>query len=178
MGHRVQPFGRADLAYRGFDGFVAIDDLRNGRLIEVSERHGIYVVLRDSETRPTFLSVSRGGWFKGKDPSVPVAALELKWVAGTPLLYAGRARKSVSRPTKSGLRYRIGKLLEFGAGLPVGHWGGRYLWQVRGSDDFVLAWRSLPDGASPGHEEAELIAEFEAMFARLPFANLKRGDRS
>jgi hypothetical protein len=94
-------------------------------------------------------------------------------VSGTPLLYAGRARKSSARPNRSGLRYRIGKLLEFGAGRPGRALGRPLPLAVEGSEEFVLAWRPAPDGASPAHEEAELIAEFDATFARLPFANIK-----
>ena len=178
MGRDGQLFGRGELIGRGFDGFVTTRDLQSGRLQEVSERHGLYVVLRESTAGPTFLSNSRGGWFKGKDPTVPLEVLEAKWVSGTPLVYAGRARKSLTYPRKSGLRYRIGKLLKFGAGVAVAHWGGRYLWQVRGSEEFVVAWRPLPDAASPALEEANLLAEFESAFAKLPFANMKRGDRS
>jgi hypothetical protein len=48
-------------------------------------------------------------------------------------LYVGRARS---------LRRRITALARFGSGQPVGHWGGRYLWQLADHEDLAIAWRT------------------------------------
>lgn len=126
---------------------------------------------------PSFLEASPAGWFKGRDPPVPIEMLTARWVEGTPLMYFGRARKSPHLPTRSGLRHRVGLLVQFGAGKPVRHWGGRLIWQVESSHDFVVGWRRLPEEASPSAVEADLLQEFERAYGRLPFGNLRRGDR-
>ena len=66
---------------------------------------------------------------------------------------------------------RIGKLLAFGAGLPIDHRGGRYLWQLVRSENLVVCWKVVPD---PKAVESRLINQFERTYGRLPFANLRR----
>lgn len=128
----------------------------------VGHTPGVYVVALTSPT-PDFVSESVGGWFKGRCPSVSIDALRTKWVPGTEVLYVGRA---------SNLRRRIGQLVRFGHGQAVGHWGGRYLWQLGAHADFVVTWRS---DADPVAAETELLAQFEDRFGALPYANLARG---
>jgi hypothetical protein len=60
----------------------------------------------------------------------------------------------------------------FGNGKPVGHWGGRYLWQLKNSANLVLCWKATPH-SDPGEVEHELIRSFIAHYGALPFANLK-----
>ena len=155
------------LRARGFAGFAAVRRLREDRLAEVPVGPGVYAILRTSDTAPTFLKASLGGWFKGKDPTVPIATLRAKWIPGVQLLYVGKATPG---PTgRSGLRKRLTLLLDYGAGKPVGHQGGRYLWQVEGSDDYLVAWRPSSD---PTVEENALLDEFLAAHGAYPFANI------
>ncbi len=67
---------------------------------------------------------------------MPVSVLSSRWHATTDVLYIGKA---------TSLRSRVGQLVRFGGGSPVGHWGGRYLWQVAGSAEFLVAWRAAAD---------------------------------
>jgi hypothetical protein len=119
--------------------------------------------LRESEAPPVFLRSNPGGRFKGRDPTVAMELLEGRWVEGAHLVYVGKADR---------LRRRLRQFADFGAGKPVGHWGGRYLWQVEGSPDLVVAWRETPEG-SPREAEIELLSRFRAAHGgRPPIANI------
>lgn len=69
------------------------------------------------------------------------------------------------------LRKRLGQLLRFGAGANVGHWGGRYLWQLADADDLVIAWKETPM-IDPRMVEASMLQDYVTHYGRLPFANL------
>jgi hypothetical protein len=67
---------------------------------------------------------------------------------------------------------RLREYMDFGSGKPLGHWGGRYVWQLDGSSDLVVAWKKTP-GAVPREAEIELLSRFRQTFGgRLPFANI------
>jgi hypothetical protein len=160
----VTLFDDADWRRRGF-GFKVIRELGRPKPLELPEASGVYTVLRATSVPPQLLAANGGGWWKGKDPTVPMERLEAEWIDGTSTLYIGKAKS---------LRERVGELLRFSDGAAVRHWGGRLLWQLGGAQDFTLGWRQEPDFAGV---ETDLIDEFLAHFGRLPFANLKRGDR-
>jgi hypothetical protein len=123
---------------------------------------GVYVVLSPDTGRPKFLDESSGGHFKGRDPTVSVARLQQEWVDGTRVLYVGNA---------GCLQSRIKQLIGFGYGKPVGHWGGRLLWQLAGRERLLVAWRETP-GEDPAEVESRMLTAFSAEFHRRPFANL------
>lgn len=159
-------FSRQSLERAGFRGFVSFDALDPSA---VSPEPGVYIVLREDvlrehQSRPKVLEVSVGGHFKGRDPSVPVELLENRWIEGASAVYIGKA---------TSLRTRLRQFRDFGRGRPIGHWGGRYIWQLAASGDLVVAWRACPN---PGAEEGRLLRAFEAQYGRLPFANIARGE--
>ena len=159
-------FDRQTLAAAGFTGFRSFAELE---LSEVPQAAGIYAVLTPEGFTPRFLARSAGGHFKGKDPSLPEAALSTEWVAGAEVLYVGKA--GAGKTGKRGLRKRIQEFADFGRGVPVGHWGGRLLWQLADSQALVIAWKELsPELVNAA--EARYQAEFRAFYGRLPFANL------
>lgn len=160
-------FNGPGMADQGFSGFLTVSDLRASRLAEVPKVAGVYLVIRSVTGEPTFLTTSTGGWFKGNDPTVPVAVLEARWIKSTEVLYIGKATAGTSG--RSGLRKRVGQLLAYGSGKPVGHQGGRYLWQVAGSDEFLVAWQAVDD---PTAEENRLLAAFFEIHGAYPFANI------
>lgn len=154
-------FTRQGLEAVGFAGFEAVATLRGRRCSGVPGGPGVYAVLTPGEEPPDFLESSRGGHFKGKDPTVPISTLAANWVAGTPVLYIGKADSLIER---------IDQLLRFGGGQPIGHWGGRYLWQVAGSGSLLVAWATDPQ---PLAAERALLRAFHRRYGTLPFANLR-----
>lgn len=109
----------------------------------------------------TFAERSCGGWFKGKDPTVPREALDANWVDGAEVIYIGKAEE---------LKRRLTQFADFGAGKAIGHWGGRLIWQLPSIDELLVAWKETP-GRVPIEVEAELIASFRQAYGKPPFAN-------
>lgn len=157
-------FQRAGLEAVGFVGWRSWRDLRATSLREVPAEAGCYVVYRGSSDSPAFLEANPGGRFKGRDPTVPIDLLEAKWLAGANTVYVGKA---------GSLRSRLRQYARFGAGDPVGHWGGRYVWQLADSGELLVAWRRV-DGAEPARiYEKRLLERFASLHEqRRPFANL------
>lgn len=153
----------------GFVGFVRFADLPQAG---VPRTAGVYVVVRPSGTPPTFLDQSIAGRFKGKDPTVALEKLSSKWLPRSQVVYIGKA--DVGASSDRSLRKRLDEYQRHGAGEPVGHWGGRYLWQLSDSADLLVCWKEVPTSQAES-VESELIAEFIEQFGALPFANLKRG---
>ena len=153
----------------GFSGFKTAPELRQSELSDVPSVSGVYMVCRDPAARPVFAAKSRGGRFKGKDPTVDLATLEVNWVPGSAVLYIGKAGGGESLAT---LRKRLKSYLRFGGGDPVGHWGGRLIWQLEDPNSLLFCWR--PAGDTDARElERELLQEFIRTYGVRPFANLR-----
>lgn len=163
---------RDDLHTDGFSGFVPLIEVDDA-LVPLNA--GVYVVLRPAATNPTFLSKSTGGWFKSRDPAVGLDILRRKWIDSAEVLYIGKAD---ARKDGGGLRHRIREYRRFGAGEPVGHWGGRYIWQLADAAELLIAWRAVSADESPSAIEAAMIDGFRQEHSALPFANLRRGRQS
>ena len=158
-----------ELKQYGFEGFATVESIQKGMVTNVPSAKGIYLVIYLSENKPVFMEKSIGGHFKGKDPAVDKEILKKKWVDNTIVAYIGQAGGGSSNAT---LKSRIRQLVEFGSGKPIGHWGGRYLWQIKESTDLVLCWKLTPNSDARTVEN-ELIRNFISHYGVLPFANLK-----
>lgn len=150
----------------GFTGFRSFEQLEINR---VPQAPGIYVVLRPEGFEPVFLAKSTGGRFKRRDPSLLQSVLETEWINDADVLYIGKA--GAGSTGNRGLRKRIQEFADFGRGKPVGHWGGRLIWQLADSQSLVIAWKELA-AAEVNLAEASYHAEFISIYGRLPFANL------
>ena len=146
----------------GFEGFIPVAKLREATSI-LPENAGVYVVIRKSDVAPQFLEKGTGGFFKGKNPNVSIEELTDNYVTESKTVYIGKA---------ANLRKRVGQLLSFGAGAAIGHWGGRFLWQLADSVGLIVAWKITP-GCDPRAIETQMIRSFVSVHGKRPFANLK-----
>lgn len=151
----------------GFTGWVPFAALPTA---DVPTNPGVYVVVRPTDEPPTFLQTSPAGHFKGKDPTVPVAELKALWVPGTRIVYIGKA--NAGRSGRRGLRKRLDEFRRSGAGEPVGHSGGRRIWQLADHAHLVVGWRVTDDTAAAATETG-LITQFRAHYGLRPFANMR-----
>ena len=134
---------------------MPVVELRDSKTESVPDVPGVYMVLRDSGERPDFLARGSGGYFKGKDPNVPLSELCANWVEGAKVLYIGKAKS---------LRKRISQYLRFGDGRPVGHWGGRYIWQLADAQELIFCW--MPVDGDPDAVETEMICRYNRTAGR------------
>lgn len=171
-GHRTDTLTRAGLMARGFAGFERFKGIV---LDGVPAQSGVYVVLRELDSRPVFLTHSPAGWFKGQNPTVPVGELETAWPDSAHCVYVGKA--GPGNTGKRGLRRRIKEFRQYGDGRQVAHQGGRRIWQLADADDFIIAWLETP-GRDPAVTEAELIRAFVAEHGKRPIGNRTSGRSS
>lgn len=152
-------FQSAGLEGAGFVGWLRFGEVRSSTLCP--RTGGVYVVTYGGGAPAIFPEVSCGGWFKEKDPSNSRAALGANWVDDAEVVYIGKA---------DNLRRRIIQFADFGAGRPVGHWGGRLIWQLPSVSDLLIAWKETPDQI-PLQFEADLVERFRDIYGKPPFAN-------
>ena len=137
-GHMTVPFSTAHLQDLGFAGFTALQTVPR-RSIAIPDRSGVYVVVAGPANPREFLTRSVGGHFKATDPTVPLALLDRRVVPGAETLYLGKANS---------LRRRIGEYADYGRGKPIGHRGGRLIWQLRDHRELLVAWLIDDDPAA------------------------------
>lgn len=160
---------REQLKKLGFVGFKTVRELMNS-CKDIPPNMGVYVVLRENESEPQFVKEGTSGFFKGKDPNVSFSELKTNWIDNEPVVYIGKAGGANSSAT---LQKRLGQYLRFGQGEDIGHWGGRYIWQLSDSQDLVICWKTLTDN-EPREVERQMIADFKnAHGGKRPFANLR-----
>lgn len=159
-----------DLKKAGFTGFQKVKDLRKDSTSIPMEK-GVYMVVRNNQNKPSFLAEGSGGYFKGKEPNVPIDKLERKWIDNTCVIYIGQTGGGESHST---LRERLELYLEFGNGEAVAHRGGRYIWQLSDHENLLFCWKTLSN-KDPKVYEWNLMDFFEKKYGALPFANLKKG---
>jgi len=152
----------------GFYGFKTISELKENINLIPNEK-GIYIIIKETDNID-FRKISTGGHFKGKNPTVPIYKLQTKWIKESSIIYIGKAG---GKNSKSNLKKRLNQYIKFGEGQPIGHWGGRYIWQITESDNLIVAWKTLRL-LEPRDLEKQLINNFEKYYNALPYANLCR----
>jgi hypothetical protein len=115
-------WNRSELERLGFTGFTPLVGMDRSLL---PRRHGVYVVLYESDKRPAFLA---SNVITKRMPYDPVH-LEGKWLMGASVVYIGKAEG------REGLHTRVGAFSR----QAENHSGGRALWQLDIASD--LWWR-------------------------------------
>lgn len=110
----------------GFTGFKTVAQLWNDNS-NIPNEKGVYLIINPDCTKNHFTIKGVGGFFKGKDPNLSVNDLKANWVDDCYVLYIGQAGGNGSAAT---LKKRLKQYLDFGKGKPVGHYGGRLIWQL------------------------------------------------
>lgn len=151
----------------GFVGFKKMSELFMDNSM-LPKTKGVYLVLHPLAISPELLEKGTGGYFKGKNPNVSVDELYANWVEKALIVYIGKAGKQGSKAT---LNSRLKQYLGFGQGRNIGHYGGRFIWQLKNNSDLVVCWKTLPVD-DPRTYEANLIKQFVKVFSKRPFANL------
>ncbi|WP_313386554.1 hypothetical protein [Chishuiella sp.] len=151
----------------GFIGFEKMSNLfiDNSSIPKIK---GVYLVLNPNFKKFDFINIGTGGYFKGKNPNVSIDELKLNWVKNSLVVYIGKAGSDTSKAT---LNSRLKQYFGFGQGKNIGHWGGRFIWQLKNSSDLIVCWKPLLND-DPRTFENQLIKEFLTKFNKRPFANL------
>ena len=153
----------------GFVGFKRVGELYDDSLV-IPQIKGVYLMLYTQSDNPHFLETGCGGFFKGRNPNVIIDKLKANWVSDSLVVYVGKAGGFNSAAT---LRSRLKQYFAFGQGKPVGHQGGRDIWQLEEPKELVVCWKPLPND-EPRVIESQIINCFVKRFGRRPFANLVR----
>ena len=157
----------ASLKQNGFTGFKTVKELWEDRT-DIPREKGVYLILNPAYKNTEFISPGVGGFFKGKNPNVLPEELKRNLVPDSLTVYIGKA----GSPTGSATLFsRLGQYLKFGQGKKVGHWGGRYIWQLKNHEDLIFCWKPTPDD-DPRAVEIKLIKSYQDSFGMRPFANL------
>lgn len=161
------------LTKSGFIGGVRISELqRSGQprqaCLVVPPEPGVYLIVRKSVRAVRFSKVSCGGWFKQRNPALPVANLKGRWVTRAKILYIGKAGGPGQRAT---LRSRLRSYMRFGLGEACAHWGGRCIWQLPDAESLWVYWK-VTTRQTPRQAEKGLLKDFVQRYGRHPFANL------
>ena len=150
------------LKKEGFCGFKTVAGLRENINV-VPDYNGVYVLLRPNDDKPIFLEKGTGGSYQGKNPNVTISKLETKWIDNSSIVYIGATDRS--------LKIRLGEYMRFGQGETVGHWGGRYVWQLEDAAELVVCWKRVDGNAE--QVEKQMIMAFKVEHGKYPFANLR-----
>lgn len=151
-----------DIKEYGFLGFVSVSKLNQDYSI-IPDIPGVYYILLPENFKTEFIETGTGGYFKSKNPNVSIETLTNEWVQNANILYIGKA---------TSLKSRLKQYMQFGQGKAVGHWGGRYIWQIKNAQNLVVCWKPITD-ESPAVLESAMIARFKEIYGKRPFANLK-----
>lgn len=151
----------------GFTGFQTVRELWADSS-PIPREPGVYLVLRPDASSPRFLHPGVGGFFKGQNPNVNEEVLTANVVRDTLVVYIGKAGSPSGKAT---LQSRLRQYLKFGQGKNIGHWGGRFIWQLEDHADLIFCWKPTSDDV-PREVEKQLLQAFRAQYGEAPFANL------
>lgn len=157
----------------GVTGWRTWASLHTADYAGIPSTAGVYFIVREPVDAPVWVHPSPAGHFKGRDPSATAARLSAEWVPGAAVLYIGKASLRKRAGSRNGLGLRLSEFGRFGRGAPIGHWGGRFIWQVEGVFRACVAWHEITWSEDAREYEKRLMRRFgELHGGRRPFANL------
>jgi len=148
------------ITLNSFEGCLSFKQLRKEGYRKIPQDPGVYIIIYKGKNPPKYLITGTGGHYKGLDPNELVTSLKRKWIKNTKIIYIGKGNN---------LRSRIKLYSHFGNGEPVAHRGGRFIWQLEGSENLIVAWKLCTSSRSL---EKDLIEKFVLVYGSLPFANI------
>ena len=157
----------SEIKKNGFKGFKTVTELWKDKS-SIPKEKGVYLVINPNFKNTEFVNPGVGGFFKGKNPNVTISVLNSKLVQDSQVVYVGKAGSPTGKAT---LNSRLGQYLRFGQTKNVGHWGGRYIWQIKRSTELIFCWKLTPED-DPREIEKELLFKYSNDFRTRPFANL------
>lgn len=158
-----------ELKNNQFEGFLSIEELWQNNSI-IPNTKGVYLIINPYLDNIDFLEHGVGGFFKNKNPNISIKELSNNFVPNSLVIYIGKAG---TLNNKSTLKTRIKQYLKFGQGKKVGHWGGRFIWQLTNHKKLLICWKNT-ENIEPREIEKLLISQFKLQFNnQRPFANLK-----
>ncbi len=163
----IDPGSRAFLEQQGFEGFLLVGQLRHDRCEELPNLPGVYALLRETLEKPEFMARSNAAEYRGENPTRPIDELTERWVPGAQVLFFGRA---CGPGVRSLIKQRVKRYMRFGQGRVVGHWDGRFAWQLRDHSSLRIAWKTMENG-DPAIYEVDLLRRFSQHYGTPPFAN-------
>lgn len=156
-----------DIKKNGFTGFKTVKELWTDKS-NIPKTKGVYLVINLTFKKSEFIYPGVGGFFKGKNPNVPIAELKGNHIDNSLVVYIGKAGSPKGHAT---LNSRLGQYLRFGETKNVGHWGGRLIWQLKNHKSLIFCWKSTPKD-DPRVIEKQFLSEYIKQFGVRPFANL------
>ncbi len=152
-------------------GGIAVKDWsRLNPVFDNLDAKGVYIVVRTSNESPEFLPSNPTPELRGRKHSETKEQLADLWVAESSVIYIGKAGGMGQKAT---LRKRLNAYIKHGFELKkYSHWGGRLVWQVSGSQNFLIYWHNTAH-QEPSVVESSLIAQFKMKYQKRPFANLR-----
>ena len=158
---------REEIEKYGFQGFRTVSELWQDKS-SIPKIRGVYLIIDPNFEKIEFLSTGVGGFFKGKDPNVSISELKSNVVPKSHVIHIGKAGSPTGQAT---LYSRLGQYLNFGQTKNIGHWGGRYIWQIKRHSDLIFCWKPTPTD-DPREIEKQLLSKYIKDFGKRPFANL------
>lgn len=163
-------WNRAGLEAAGYSGFKPFAELL--RYTDVTREPGVYVILRESSTTPSFLDVSPAG--RKLDHTEVLAVLTANWIYGSEVLYIGKATWGTKR---DGLWRRLRQYRLTGEGRRDNHSGGTWIWQLADSAELLVCWKAAEQRSDAFVDalELDLITDFRRQHGGFrPYANRVR----
>lgn len=146
----------------------------NAQRIGMPDHHGIYLVLREHNFKPEFISEGTAGFYKRLNPNIDIQTLKDNWIEQSHVLYIGKAGgvHSNGQIDSSTLEEKITSFIKFGMGNNTSHWSGRFIWQIKNADNLYIAYWQCR-GINPVEAEKEMLRDYYLKYDRLPFGNVR-----